>query len=260
MRKENILIHYKKEEYPFIEQIIDWADKVSKKHTPYLTDFVDPRQLEIIRDVVNSYQTLTMFFNGGYKDAERVRVLISPDYFFYDNNEMGLVIFKIHTGKNTRELQHPEILGSLLNIGLKRGKFGDIILNENEKYIVVAKEVADYISLQLTKISSYNVTLSEVDIEMSFDVSQKYEEKLITVSSLRIDAIISSLYGLSRTKACEMIKKNMLKINWCTVNNVDKKLEAGDMVSLRGFGRSKFLSEEKITKKGKYRLKFGKIV
>lgn len=260
MKKEKILVHYNKEEYSFVEKVIDWADKVAKNHTPHLTDFIDPRQLEIIRDVVNSYLTLTMFFYGGYQDAERVRVLIVPDYLTFNKDEMGLVIFQLDIAKNAKEIQHPDILGALLNIGLKRSKFGDILITDKGKYIVVAKEVSDYILLQLTKISSVSVTLSIIDTNLSLSSSTQYTEKTITVSSLRVDSIISALYNISRVKASEMIKKGMLKINYRVVDSIDKKLELEDMLSLRGFGRSKFFSEEKVTKKGKYRLIFKKII
>lgn len=260
MGNEHILRHYRKDEYSFVERVIEWAEHVSKTHTPIKTDFIDPRQIQIIKNIVNSYLDLTMFFDGGYQDAERVRVLIAPDYMTYNSEDMGIIFFEAIGQNKFDKLQHKDYMGALLNIGIKRDKFGDIIISENKKQYIIAEELADYVRLQLTQIGQTKVKLEEFKREEINIPNQQIKTVTLTLSTLRVDTVISQLYNQSRSKILEMIKRNYLKVNWQTINQAGFKLEVGDVISLRDFGRSKFLEMEGSTKKGRIIVRVGKLI
>jgi len=260
MLKEHILNHYQKEEHPFVEKVIDWAEKVINTHQPVLTDFVDPRQLQIILNIVNSYMDLTMFFDGGFDQAERVRVLIAPDYYVYQPKEMGLVFFRVTGETKFESLSHRDYMGALLHLGLKREKFGDILLSETENQLVVAEEAADYVSMQLTKIAHTPIRLERIDRHMLLPPEQQYQIIHLTVSSLRLDTIVAQIYHQSRSNVTEWIMKGHVKVNWQVIERSDYNLQINDLVSVKGFGRFKFLVKEGNTKKGRIRLKIGKLI
>ena len=260
MLKENIFSHYRKEEQSFVEKIIDVAAQVSQTQQPYLTDFVDLRQLHIIKNIVNSFMDLAMFFDGGYEAAERVRIFIAPEYWYFQEEDSNLAFFSIKGENKFHRLNHRDYLGAILNLGLKREKFGDLLLSEREKQVVVAKEIADYVQFQLNQVGKTKVELQRIDREQLIPPVQKLEEINFSVSSLRIDTVTAHVFKQSRAKVADFIKGKNLKVNWQVVDQVDFTLEPGDIISLKGFGRYKFLEQEGNTKKGRFRIKIGKLV
>ena len=76
-------------------------------------------------------------------------------------------------------------------------------------------------------------------------------EKSITVASLRLDAVIGGIFNISRGKASDLIEGEKVFINWLSVTNVSKPVKEGDMISVRGLGRAKFMSLNGKTKKGR---------
>ncbi len=260
MQKEHILHHYRKEEVPFVEKVIDWANKASITHQTIRTDFIDPRQLIIIQSIINGYMDLKLFYDGGYVDAERVRVLIAPDYYIQQADDMGLAFFRVKGENKFEALQHRDYLGALLNIGLKREKFGDILLSDSNNQLIIAEEVADYVEMKFSKIGHTKVQLERINQDLLCPPDQRLEQVIVTTTSLRVDAIVSQLYHQSRAKVVEWIKRGYLKVNWQVIERIDYTLKKGDVVSFRGFGRFTFLDEEGITKKERIRLKIGKLL
>ncbi|WP_339062345.1 YlmH/Sll1252 family protein [Tepidibacillus marianensis] len=260
MGTEHIMNHYRKEEQPFVEKIMDSCERVLRNHQALLTDFIDPRQRVIIENIVNSQMDLAMFFDGGYEQAERGRVLIAPSYYVFDQEGMGLTFIQIQGQNKFFELAHQDVMGALLNIGLKREKFGDILITEEKKQFIVASEVADYVSLELRQVGKTKIDLVSVTQEQLNPPKENYGDQKITVSSLRLDAILAAVFHQSRSKVAEWIKGKNVKVNWQIIDQVDYKLEVGDMVSLRKFGRFKYLEEEGNTKKGRILIKVGKLL
>lgn len=71
----------------------------------------------------------------------------------------------------------------------------------------------------------------------------------ITVASLRLDGICADVYRMSRSKALLPIKAGRCRVNWKVEEDPSKLLNAGDVVSVRGFGRFKVLELDGMTKK-----------
>lgn len=260
MVNSNFLQHFHIEEQSFVEKAIDWTERVNNNQVPILMDFLDPRQLEILKSIVNSNLGLTMFFDGGYTSAERVRALIAPDYWQKSEKELGLSCFKIKGLNRFDRLEHKDYMGALLNIGIKREKFGDILIGGDLVQYIVAAEIADYVRSELTKIKHSKIELIEINKEELVVPEKNYQILYLTVSSLRADNILSQVYNQSRANAGQLIRANKLKVNWKPVDQTDYLLKEGDTVSLRGFGRFELLAEEGNTKKGKHRIKIGKLV
>ena len=78
-----------------------------------------------------------------------------------------------------------------------------------------------------------------------------YKELNKILSSLRLDVYISAAYNLSRQESMNIIKSGSVKINWEPIDKPAKDLEAGDVISVKGYGRSVLHSIEGISKKNK---------
>jgi len=70
-------------------------------------------------------------------------------------------------------------------------------------------------------------------------------------SSLRVDAVVSAGFKISRTKLGSLISSGDVRVNWSLVSKSGATLKAGDVVSVSGMGRLK-IGEIVTTKKGKY--------
>ena len=134
-------------------------------------------------------------------------------------------------------VRHPMILKELFNLGLKEEMFGDIIVEDNIAYI--------YIFNDLYTDIKYNFTLNKISIK-SIELLE------ILVSSLRIDYIISSITNDSRKSIVERFKNKDFILNYDIVTKNSILLEPDDIFSIRHFGKYKFNSIVKNTKKGGY--------
>ncbi|EIJ81574.1 RNA-binding S4 domain protein [Bacillus methanolicus PB1] len=254
----SIYQHFRPEERDFIERAIHWREFVETAFAPRLTDFLDPREQQILKAVVGQSEEIHCHLFGGTGGAERKRAVICPDYYQADREDFEICLFEINYPKKFITIEHRQVLGSLMSLGLKRGKFGDILIEGDNVQFFAAKEIADYVSLQLDSIGKASVTICEIPLENAIQIKESWIEETSTVSSLRLDAVISALYNLSRHKSQDLIKQGLVRVNWALIENNSFECGEGDVISIRGYGRSKILSIEGKTKKDKWRMVAGR--
>lgn len=250
----NIYQHFRPEEREFIDQVIDWKYFVENTFTPKLTDFLDPREQQIVKTIIGEHGEVKVAFLGGGVDAERKRALLSPDFYQETDEDFQISLFEIHYPSKFVTIEHRQVLGSLMSLGLKRGKFGDILFQDNTVQFFAAKEIESYIRMELHSIGRAQVRLDEIPFEKAVKVEEVWHELSITSSSLRLDALISSIYPLSRQKAQALIGQGLAKVNWTVIDSASFECGEGDTLSIRGFGRVKIDSIEGKTKKDKWRI------
>lgn len=254
----NIYQHFRPEEHEFIDQVIEWKDVVIRTYSPKLTDFLDPREQQIVRAIVGQGNDVRVSFFGGYNEAERCRALLYPDYYEVEESDFDIQLFEVEYPTKFITIEHPQVLGSLMSLGLKRGKFGDIVIHNERVQFLLEKEVSDYVRLQLTKIGRVTISLKEIPLDQVQRVHEEWQELTVTVSSLRLDTVMSSILNQSRQKTQDYIKHSLVKVNWTTVENPAFVCGVADMISVRGHGRTKIISLEGKTKKDKWRMTVGK--
>lgn len=249
--------HFRPDEKPFIDEILEWAEDVRTRFIPKLSDFLDPRQQHIASTIIGGDAEVTLSLAGGSSMAERKRVLLLPPYYREEDKDHGLALFSVDYPSKFASIGHRDLLGSLMGLGLKREKFGDLLLKDGQVQFVVAREIAEYVELNLTKVGKTPVKLARVPLEEILTVDKQWDERSGTVSSLRLDAVLAEVYHWSRSKSTEFIQKELVKVNWKIVNQPSYPLESGDELSVRGKGRCKLIAVEGETKKGKWRIVTG---
>ncbi|MCK2156827.1 MULTISPECIES: YlmH/Sll1252 family protein [Exiguobacterium] len=248
--------HYRGHEREFVDLVLNWIDHVEATYTFKVTDFLDPREQQITRELVGT--KCALFFEGGFEGAERQRALIAPDYYDLDANDFDIAIYRIHYPTKFVELSHRQVTGTLLNVGLKRGKFGDVVIQDQLVQFAVAKEVASYIEANVDRAGKTKIRLSLVDSEEQLKIKdQEWQEELGFVSSLRFDTVVSEILGFSRQKAQSLIKQGESKVNYKIVEDPSFLLEEGDLLSLRGTGRVKLIAVLGSTKRDRIKLQYG---
>lgn len=258
---ENILQHFRKDEQPFIEQVLGWQREVEDFYAPKLTDFLDPRQRFIVNAIISHNDDLYIQASGAFTDAERQRVLICPSYYEVQAEDFAIAVYYIKYPTKFLTLQHPDVLGSLLALGVDRSRFGDIRLADGEVQFAVAEEVAGFVEINLTSMAKAKVRAERLAADEPYLISDEvWEEKSLTVSSLRLDVVLASVINVSRQKAQTLIKGGKVKVNFTVREEVAYELEEEDLLSARGFGRMKILAIEGRTRKDKIRLVIGQTV
>lgn len=258
MRSMSIYQHFRMEEKEFIDQVLNWKDQVENTYAPKLTDFLDPREQLILKSIIGQHSGILVDLFGGTPDAERKRALIFPDYYESDEDDFQICLFEVDYPKKFVTLEHPQVLGSLMSLGLKRGKFGDILFEDDRIQFVVSEEIEDYVRLQLESIGRASVTLNKKLFAEAIQSSDEWKECSVTSSSLRLDTVISAIYNLSRQKSQAYIQQGLVKVNWTLIENPAFECKVGDMISVRGQGRSKIMEIDGKTKKEKWRIIAGR--
>lgn len=256
---DSIFQHFRKEEQQFIEQVSGWLNEVEDRYTPKLTDFLDPRERFIVQSVLGSSE-IGMESLGLFPDAERQRVLLYPSYYEPTAEDFNITVFELKYPVKFVTLRHPDILGSLMSVGLGRSKFGDIRIEGERIQFAVADEVGLYLHTNFVSAAKVKVQLIEVeDTADMLTVTEDWFEESHTVSSMRLDTVLSSVYNISRQKASALIHGGKVKVNWTVQEQPSFELHESDMISSRGFGRVKVLMIEGRTKKDKIRLQIGRL-
>ena len=253
----SIYQHFRKDEKEFIDSVLEWREFVENSYSPKVTDFLDPRQQYILSAIIGKNSDIKMSFYPAQESVERKRCILYPDYFEPSQSDYGVTLFEINYPQKFVTLEHRQILGSLMSIGLKREKFGDILMNGDRVQMITASEIADFVEMNFQEVGRNKVTLEKVPLDRMVHSSEEWREALTTVSSLRLDVILSALYNVSRQKVQTLIAGGVVKVNWRVVESPAFEVAEGDVFSMRGHGRSKLISIEGKTKKDKFRIAAG---
>lgn len=257
---EHLIQHFRKDEQPFIEQVVGWQREVEDRYAPKLTDFLDPRQRFIVESIIGQNDDLRIFTAGVFEEAERMRMLIAPSYFEPTADDFQIGIYTINYPAKFVQLRHPDVLGALLSIGLDRSKFGDIRLAESSVQFALASEIADYVRANLSGIGKVKVHVEPINqTDPLIQNEEQWVESSYTASSMRLDVVLATVANISRQKSQSLINAGKVKVNWTVREAVAYELQEGDIVSARGFGRLKVIMTEGRTKKDKIRLQIGRL-
>ncbi|RAP76639.1 RNA-binding protein [Paenibacillus montanisoli] len=259
--KNDIYVHFHPDERPFVDRASEWVERAAFGHEVKVTDFLDPRQAEIVTSLVNRRPDVALRLTGGYAGAERKRAIITPDYRDPENEPEGIAVIAVTGGTQGHlELDHGDYLGALLGLGIKRDRIGDLHVHEDGCHCLVVEEIADYINIQLRQVHRVHVLTDILPLQQLRPAAQAMEEMSLSVASLRLDGIASDVHRISRSKIVDPIRAGRCRVNWKVEEDPSAQLKAGDVVSMQGLGRFKVLLVEGVTKKGRLRVKVGKFI
>ncbi|EMT46975.1 RNA-binding protein [Anoxybacillus flavithermus] len=250
----NIYQHFRKEEHHFIDLVCEWKRLVTMQYRLKLTPFLDPREQQIVRTVVGHHDDVNVSFFGGCPLAERKRALLYPPYIEPTEDDFELTLFSVRYPKKFVTIEHRDVLGALLSLGVKREKFGDIVIADDVVQFVVASDIAPFVKMNMTSIRNASVSLQQRPLSEMRVVAETWEEETITVSSLRLDAVLAQTFRLSRQKVQTLIEQGWAKLNWKVVDEPSAECREGDLLSLRQHGRCRLQTIAGQTKKEKWRI------
>ena len=218
--------------------------------------FLTPAEAQGVSAHFSRRRDVALSFDGGYENAERTRaIFLNPDWGEYDRAELLTVLKIDHRPQDN--LGHRDVLGALMALGIERDTIGDIIVGEGYAILVCLPELGEFIINNLNKAGNVGINVLPINLDELPVRQEDITIKTDTVASLRLDAVLSAAFSLSRAKASELIVSGRVNLNHQPCEQSAKELAEGALLSVRGLGRAKLLEVGRVSKKGRIFIQIG---
>lgn len=239
-----------KDEQILAGRLSDLAKTCYNRNIPVFSGFLNLNEQNILSNMRKDFSNICVLTDGGYEYAER-RVAVFLPYEGYDY-QLPVDVVKIEADKRFADnLTHRDFLGALMNLGIERSLLGDIIIFDGVAYVFCLEKISGYIIDNLTRVRNDYVCCTG-GCELDKDFSPSYKEIVGSVASLRLDAMISLAFGESRSHSVSAIEGGLVFVNGKLITTNAYNLKEGEIISVRGKGRFKYMYTKSETKKGRY--------
>lgn len=214
------------------------------KSYPTFIGFLNEHQKTLLE---NNFDSNRLTFYGGYENP--IRVILG---FNAEISDFKISSIKF-SYKQEYELSHRDILGTLMSLGIQRDVIGDILVFSGYSVVFLKDEIVPLVLNEVNKIKNVGVKTEIVKSE-HFVRDDKFEDLVLSVSSFRLDVIVSSICSLSRDKSNKLINSELVNVNYFIETNNSSVLKIGDIITIRKFGKFVLSENLGISKKGKFRI------
>lgn len=266
MDKSNIIQKYKKEdERLLVSKLLDKIQAIENQNKIQYTDFLNSIEIVLLEKVLKMTGFKNYIIYGGNQNSQRKLIIMFPsklENIFNENNfDFNTIINCIRIQNLDENIEHKNILGGLIKLGVKREKIGDIIIHNNNADVVVAKEITKFLMSNLSQLTRFkNANIDVIKISEMVSKEQVFEDMKIMVSSFRLDNIVSELAKTSRSKSIEIINQERVFVNYESEMKATKLVKEKDIITIRGKG--KFIIDEIVanTRSGRFVINVKKYV
>ena len=243
-----------------ITRIIDLAEQAIKTWEIIQSNFLSPPEIFEAEEIFQKLTELEIVSWGGYTQAERKRLAIARSDLSIDTSNVDLKVINIEGNFLFDTATHRDFLGSMLGTGIEREKTGDIIiLGERGAQAIVVPELVQYLEINFQQVRSVPVRIKPIELS-ELKIRQPRKKELTTVeASMRLDAVASAGFGMSRSKMVDLIDGGDVRVNWKEISQASYSVKTGDLIAIRGKGRLE-VGEVAITKKERYRVQLTRYV
>ena len=216
------------------------------------TRFLEPSALPAV-NAAAAHAGVEVALWGGYDGAERCMAA------FYagdppEAEDWPMAALRLQWNGRFASPGHRDLLGAVMGLGIERETTGDIAMGEYRDapcaYLFALAEVADYIAANLDSAgrASLKVSLATETPQLS---PPKGESLRLTVQQQRLDAVLAAACRLSRSEAQRLIAAGLVKLNHVPQLRPDARLNEGDLISARGYGRVRVTAFQGESRRGR---------
>lgn len=236
-----------------LSRLVDVCNNV---YAPQFFDFYDEVFQRKIEDTIKNYGVPYLFF-GGHTESERKMLCIYPDYT--DSEDLEWPIFAMEF-EITIPIDHRNVLGELMALGITRESIGDIDVGEKRVQVIAHQRLQDFLWINFNKVKGREIKTEMIKWNKIVPSEKKFKRISCVIASNRLDGIINKIWGFSRQNSLVFIKQGKVRVNYTEISKNDFRINAGDVISLRGKGKAKIVSMEDRTKKGNIRVEVDKYI
>lgn len=241
-------------------RLVDKAEQALRTWEVVFTDFISPPVYLEAQKLFGRLTEVTFLAWGGFPQAERQRLGLARLEVPLELAQIPLAALDISGNFLFDPANHRDFLGAILGTGIVREKVGDIIvLGERGAQAIVVPEIVDFLGAALTQVRSVPIRVQPIDLQ-NLKVQPPKKKEISTVeASLRLDAIASAGFGISRSKMSQAIAGGDVRVNWKEITQASYGVQSGDLIAFRGKGRLE-VGEIAVTKKERYRVQLTRYV
>lgn len=224
-----------------VAHLYDLEEKSNTWHKTMHSSFLNEEEIAYVSKMFPPSNHIQ--YVGGYPEARKKKIV-----FLYDEEDdfFDITCISARVDQRFRKISHRDILGALMHLQIDRHSFGDFWIDEDHIYLYTNESMARFLIDNLTRINQLSVHFHEIQEHPS----QVFHTRRMTaiIASERIDALVAGIAHISRSKAKEMIQQGLVQVNHITLEAGDKMCDNNDTISIRGYGRFKYLGVIKQTR------------
>lgn len=233
-----------------LARIWDKYEQMDRRDIPTATVFLSPREQTLAQALLNTAGIREGYrFDGGFPDAERKRLVFLPEWAEDSGEELAFFRASFHGTDSA--LTHRDILGSLMGLGITRETVGDILISDHSADVVAAPQLAEHLLREWDSAGRVRLTVSQIDREELVMPQVRITQVSDTVSSMRLDAVVSAAFSMSRGKAADLIAAGRVSLDHMPCIKSDKAVGQDSTITARGYGKAVVRDCSRVSKKGR---------
>ena len=182
-----------------LAKVLDRAAQAEERNIPACTDFLSPQQQMMAGDLLRlaGIPETAWLRQGGYQGAERNILLFQPDWMEPETAEPPLRCLRGAFRPDDR-LNHRDILGSLMGMGIVREKVGDILVSPESADLIVLDTVAELFDLPADLVAG----LPHLEMMGSRQLYLEHHTGILAYSDEQID--VNTTGGVLRVRGARL--------------------------------------------------------
>jgi RNA-binding protein YlmH len=241
-----------------LEDICVLADKRGR---PVFSAFLNEREQYEAEQLLGKRRDICIVLWGGNEACVRRMIGVAPEGMDPEPGDFPIYTLTL-TFRKADKPGHRDILGAFMGLGIERETVGDIFIGEGAAAVFCTKTARDMITDCITAVGRIGVTVSDGLNNNALNAVKPAEMKDITINtaSLRADCIVGGITGLSREKSAELIRSGNFMLNYSECLGISDRIEAGDIITIRGHGKFVISDDIAETKKGRIKITIKKYI
>ena len=216
------------------------------------THFLGLSELSLFHALLPALPPVPWALFGGAEGCERQMLRLGSEELCGYEAPFPIVCLRAEplSPKFAEPLTHRDFLGALMALGIERETLGDIIVKKDAAYIFCEAHMAPYIAEHFQQARHTSLRCQAAGA-LPEGALFETERRAVQLSSQRLDALIAHIFRLSRAQAQALFPAGKVYASGRLCESPGRAPKPGEIISVRGFGRFRYVGVEGLSKKGR---------